>query len=80
MTRVPLSDPSWINDSRKEDEPYKCEEASLFIPSTEKMYAPCAATATNKMWSKRDSRYYWMCDACADHNLRRGMVKEESAA
>jgi hypothetical protein len=70
---MPMTDPSWINAKRKESDPYKCEEASLFIPSTAAMYVPCGALATHKMWSEQDGRHYWMCDMCADHNTRRGM-------
>lgn len=74
-----MSDPSWINEGRKEGDPYRCEEASMFTPSTPQFHAPCAAPAANKMWSERGGRHYWMCDGCADHNLRRGMVKMEEA-
>lgn len=72
-----MTDPGWINAKRQSHEQYKCEEASLFTPSTEFMYVPCAATATHKMFSKRDDRHYWMCDMCAAHNLGRGMVEVE---
>lgn len=70
-----MSDPGWINSKRKDGDPYKCEEASFVISSTPTMHMPCSAPATHKMWSDKDNRNYWMCDACAAHNLRRGMVE-----
>lgn len=70
-----MTDPSWINAKRKFGDPYKCEEASLFIPSTATMFVPCGAPAVHKMWSKGDGRHYWMCHMCSNHNLRRGMVE-----
>lgn len=79
---IPMNDPSWINDKHKAGETYRCEEASLHILSTAQMFVPCAAPASHRMWSKNDNRHYWMCNMCADHNIRRGMVEvhEEKSA
>lgn len=74
-TVSPMSTPFWINAKRKEGERYRCEEASMFMNSTPTMFMPCGATATHKMWAEKDGNYYWMCDACAHHNTRRGMVE-----
>jgi hypothetical protein len=49
-----------------------CEEASIF---SREVYIPCNQPATKVMRSERDKRDYRMCDMCADHNLRRGMVE-----
>jgi hypothetical protein len=49
-----------------------CEEASLMSHDA---YIPCNAPASKLMFSARDRRVYRMCEACADHNTRRGMVE-----
>ena len=71
-----MEDPSWINANHVDGQPYKCEEASYMIPSTVTMFVPCGATATKVMHSDKDQRDYHMCAACAEHNLRRGMVEK----
>ena len=48
-----------------------CEEASQF---SSLVYIPCNQPATKVMRSDRDKRDYRMCDMCAHHNLKRGMV------
>lgn len=70
-----MTNPGWINESRKAGEPYKCEEASYLIPSTPQMFVPCGALAPHLLHSEKDKRTYHMCDACAAHNERRGMVR-----
>jgi hypothetical protein len=59
----------------KEFYPYesdpKCQEAS---PQSFHFYVPCGRPATLVLWSEKDRRHYWMCEMCADHNTRRGMV------
>lgn len=56
----------------------KCEEANLYgimIPGKfGPEPAPCSRPATKLMASEKDGRIYPMCDMCADHNTRRGMV------
>ena len=49
-----------------------CEEASFM---SREFYIPCNRPATKVMYSERDDRNYRMCDMCADHNTRRGMVE-----
>ena len=39
-------------------------------------YIPCNAPATKVLYCNRDKRDYRMCDMCADHNVRRGMVEQ----
>lgn len=48
-----------------------CEEASMY---SKEFYIPCNATAKHFMYSDRDKRTYRMCEPCAYHNLKRGMV------
>lgn len=50
-----------------------CEEASMFAGGS--TYIPCGAKPTHNMFSARDRTTYLMCDMCADHNIRRGMVE-----
>ena len=52
--------------------PGRCEEAS---PMSGGMYIPCNAPATRVLHSDKDQRDYRMCEPCAAHNLRRGMVE-----
>lgn len=51
-----------------------CEEASIH---SKDFYIPCNAPAKNFMYSKRDNRIYLMCDPCANHSLKRGMVASD---
>jgi hypothetical protein len=44
-----------------------CQEAS---PLSRETYIPCGATATAIVYHEKDHRGYYMCDPCADHNLR----------
>ena len=44
-----------------------CEEASFL--SREK-YVPCGALASSAVYHEKDRRWYFMCAACADHNVR----------
>lgn len=57
--------------------PGPCEEASQFSGA---FYMPCGLPATKSMFSERDGRTYRMCDSCADHNSRRGMVEIQREA
>lgn len=43
-----------------------CEEASILSTTT---YIPCGKPA-RYMISNGDPKLYFMCDACADHNVR----------
>ena len=56
----------------------KCEEANMFgvnIPSPSgPIPAPCGEPATHLMACEKDGNIYAMCDMCADHNTRRGMI------
>ena len=45
----------------------KCEEASFLSKET---YIPCARPAVAAVLHSKDNRYYFMCGACADHNVR----------
>ena len=49
-----------------------CEEAS---PLSYETYIPCGRPARHVMRSEKDARDYWMCDTCADHSTRRGMIE-----
>lgn len=49
-----------------------CEES---LPGFGNMLVPCGKVASNLMRCSRDKRDYFMCDACSDHNEKRGMVK-----
>lgn len=50
----------------------RCEEASIF---STKMYLPCGIPAV-ALLKTRDPRPYFMCQGCADHNLKnRGPVQ-----
>lgn len=48
-----------------------CEEASSM---SRDFYIPCNAPASKVLSCDRDGRDYRMCEPCAWHNLRRGMV------
>lgn len=69
-----MTDPCWINVGHRLGEPYRCEEANLFIQSTEKLFVPCSRPAPQLLYSKRDKQSYHMCNSCAEHNFKRGMV------
>ncbi len=45
----------------------RCEEASMFSVTG---YIPCNAPATTIVFHGRRERPYWMCDSCADHNVK----------
>lgn len=51
----------------------RCQEASIL---SHKSYIACGGPAEAIIYSDRDSRGYYMCLACADHNIRnrRGKV------
>lgn len=49
-----------------------CEEAA---PVSVPFYVPCNRPAEFLMYSPQDKRHYRMCDMCAHHNLKRGMLK-----
>lgn len=53
---------------------HKCEEANMFgvmMPSDDgPVPAPCGKPATKFIWHGRRERPYYMCDGCADHNVR----------
>lgn len=44
-----------------------CQEAS---PLSVNSYIPCAKPAVAIIYHRRDGRGYYMCDGCADHNIR----------
>lgn len=50
----------------------RCQEASIF---SRESYIPCGAPASTIV-DNGDSRPYYMCDACANHNIhnRRGKL------
>ena len=70
MTIAPLWE-KMIADGKAKGAPI-CEEAG---PLSGNSYFPCGQPARKVMLSARDGRSYDMCDACADHNTRRGMVE-----
>lgn len=44
-----------------------CEEASMFSVKT---YIPCGKSASRIIYHERDGKhFYFMCDACASHNI-----------
>jgi hypothetical protein len=45
----------------------QCQEASAHSWG---LYVPCRKQATTIVHHPKDRRSYYMCDACADHNLR----------
>ena len=45
----------------------RCQEASILSRAT---YIPCNAPATTIVYHDRDGRGYYMCEPCADHNIR----------
>jgi len=45
----------------------KCQEASIL---SRESYIPCGAKATTIVYHEKDRRGYFMCDPCADHNIR----------
>jgi hypothetical protein len=45
----------------------RCQEASHL---SRQSYIACRAPATHVIWHDKDRRGYYMCDACADHNVR----------
>lgn len=53
---------------------HQCEEANLFgvmRPGPNgPQPAPCGKPATQLIWHGRRDKPYYMCDACADHNVR----------
>lgn len=50
----------------------KCQEASSL---SHRSYMACGETATKLVLSERGTRLYFMCDACASHNIaHRGAV------
>lgn len=51
-----------------------CEEASTM---SHNFYIPCNAPAVKVLRCDKDKRDYRMCDMCAHHNLKRGMVEIE---
>jgi hypothetical protein len=44
-----------------------CQEASFLSRAT---YIPCSQPATHVIYHTKDRRAYYMCDPCADHNVR----------
>ena len=52
----------------------KCQEASIFSVKT---YIPCGLPAKHIIYHERDGKhFYFMCEACAYHNLRnRGAIE-----
>lgn len=46
----------------------RCQEPSEF--TTDRLYIPCSAPAVAVVRHKLDSRGYYMCRACASHNVR----------
>lgn len=44
----------------------RCQEASIFWVKT---YIACNQKATTIIYHEKDRRGYYMCDACADHNI-----------
>jgi hypothetical protein len=53
-----------------------CQEASLFSRGR---YIPCGAPATHVIRHDQEQRAYYMCDACADHNIRNRGGKDVTA-
>ena len=50
----------------------RCQEASMFSRGS---YLPCNGPASAIVRHPREKRAYFMCDPCADHNVRnRGAV------
>jgi len=45
----------------------RCQEASILSRGT---YIACSAPATTIVYHEKDGRGYFMCDPCADHNIR----------
>jgi hypothetical protein len=45
----------------------RCQEASFLSRGT---YIPCNAPATKVIFHDKDRRGYYMCNPCADHNVR----------
>jgi hypothetical protein len=43
-----------------------CQEASVFSRNT---YIPCGLKANSIVYHARDGRGYYMCHACASHNV-----------
>lgn len=49
-----------------------CMETSQY--TTERIYISCGAPATMRLWDDRAGRAYDFCDACGEHNKRRGFM------
>lgn len=45
----------------------ECQEASILSQSN---YIPCTRPAVAIIYHERDRRGYYMCDGCADHNVK----------